>query len=299
MGKHVVFGQVVGGVNVVKKIENKKRKNKSIENDFADEKDDISSSDNDTAVKKKKKKKSKKEKKNKKHKKEKKNKKREISADEEEDDSEKKEAFCSIKPDEVPEVPTSRFLSRVSDNNVSSRSDTNYASERSGYTSSGKQWTTRSGRKIKGRGAMRYRTPSKSRSRSPRRRGRYSDRFSSSSRRRRDSETPPHWREAERKSARGNNQNGRQNFTGDCSRNERWKHDSSSPPPRNNTRSNNNDKRIGRRGNENKSDATRDCSDKGKEVRPRIQAPKKERRSVKTRSRSVDRSRKESSKVDR
>ena len=41
---------------------------------------------------------------------------REISADEEEDDSEKKEAFCSIKPDEVPEVPTSRFLSRVSDN---------------------------------------------------------------------------------------------------------------------------------------------------------------------------------------
>jgi len=265
-GKHVVFGQVVGGVNVVKKIENekcdannkplqdckivhcgeliakkenKKRKNKSIENDFADEKDDISSSDNDTAVKKKKKKKSKKEKKNKKHKKEKKNKKREISADEEEDDSEKKEAFCSIKPDEVPEVPTSRFLSRVSDNNVSSRSDTNYASERSGYTSSGKQWTTRSGRKIKGRGAMRYRTPSKSRSRSPRRRGRYSDRFSSSSRRRRDSETPPHWREAERKSARGNNQNGRQNFTGDSSRNERWKHDSSSPPPRNNTRKNN------------------------------------------------------------
>merc|ERR1719457_123917 len=134
--KHVVFGQVVGGVNVVKQIENekcdannkplqdckivhcgelvakkenKKQKKKLVENDSAEDKDGNSSSEDEAStVVKKKKKKSKKEKKNKKHK---------ISVDSENENDDVKDAFCSIKPAEVPEVPTSKFLSRVSDNN--------------------------------------------------------------------------------------------------------------------------------------------------------------------------------------
>lgn len=41
---------------------------------------------------------------------------RKISVANEDENDDVKDAFCSIKPDEVPEVPTSKFLSRVSDN---------------------------------------------------------------------------------------------------------------------------------------------------------------------------------------
>merc|ERR1739838_65712 len=116
---------------------------------------------------------------------------------------------CSIKPEEIPDIPTSNFLTRVTSDDTP-QSDARQISDRSGggyHSSQNQQWTTRSGRRIKGRGALRYRTPSRSRSRSPRDNRRNNsyrgggDRRNSNRRHNggggaRGSETPPHWREA-------------------------------------------------------------------------------------------------------
>ena len=125
--------------------------------------------------------------------------------DEEEEDNLQPHPLASvsaINPDEIPEVPRNRFLDRGYQNRI-----TNEEAERgrSGSMQGGKsrsknsQFYTRSGRKVKGRGSLvsvfqipfssqnfhllsfqRYRTPSRSRSRSR-------------------SQTPPHWRQAQRR----------------------------------------------------------------------------------------------------
>ena len=181
-GVHVVFGRVIDGEAVVKQIESqktdansrplndctivhcgelvlskkaKKKRKKSVETSESESESDEKS-------------------KKKKHKKEKKVK--------EEIVEEAATVWSSISNEEIPEVPTNRFLTRVSSREEPSNND------QLSHQRSGKQWTSRSGRKIKGRGALRYRTPSRSRSRSrsPRR-----HRFSRSI-------TPPHWRQAQR-----------------------------------------------------------------------------------------------------
>lgn len=180
-GVHVVFGKVVDGESIVKKVESqktdtnscplkdciivhcgelvlskkaKKKRKKSIESEESSGSDE----ENDEKSRKKK------------HKKDKK--KKEVV-------EETATVWSSIAAEEVPEVPTNRFLTRVNSRDEASNNDLS-------HQRSGKQWTSRSGRKIKGRGALRYRTPSRSRSRSPIRR-----RFSRSV-------TPPHWRQAQR-----------------------------------------------------------------------------------------------------
>jgi len=198
-GKHVVFGRVVNGEAVIKQIESqetdanskplksckivhcgelvlasqKKSQSSSAELDSEDEKE-------------------KKKKKKKKHKKEKKKHRKKHKDIESNDETieETAAAPCSISAEEVPDIPEHKFLQRASSYNTKVADVENSASLRRR-----RQWTTKSGRKIKGRGALRYRTPSRSRSRSPRYR-RHHDPYSRHSRT--GSETPPHWREAER-----------------------------------------------------------------------------------------------------
>ncbi|CAK8679365.1 unnamed protein product [Clavelina lepadiformis] len=211
-GIHVVFGRVVNGEAVVKRIESQKtdannrplteckvvhcgelvlatkskKKQKKRKESVRSEEESVDASDSDDGKNKKKKKK--------KHKKEKKQKHTEVKEELEPEVEEKPVAttWSSISAEEIPDVPPSRFLDRIGskDGNRSTGTDSQTpASERS----QGRSWTSRSGRKIKGRGSLRYRTPSRSRSRSPRRHSRHG-----SWRERRGSETPPHWRAAQR-----------------------------------------------------------------------------------------------------
>ncbi|XP_050697742.1 peptidyl-prolyl cis-trans isomerase 8-like [Eriocheir sinensis] len=208
-GKHVVFGRVVSGQEVVVAIENlpvdnrshplqpivisncgelvlqrtirakaekKRRKKKEAESS--------SESDSDDDKKKKKKKKKKKEKKQK-------HKKTESSGEEGEVKDDGSEAggetvgkmrshplvsVSIINPDEIPDVPKNQFLYRAGpENNDELRVERNRDRTRSTVRA-----FTKSGRKIKGRGSLRYHTPSRSRSRSR-------------------SQTPPHWRQAQRR----------------------------------------------------------------------------------------------------
>ncbi|CAH8857159.1 unnamed protein product [Trichobilharzia szidati] len=190
-GKHVVFGHVISGEDVVRKIEavpiadtKAHRPVKSIVIDTCGElipvkKGKISSGE-----------------KKKKAKKEKKKKKRKVS--EEEDSSESNMGNgCSVRKEEIPEVPPPKFLyrgnyeedqlelqkkmeaspsisARLSNCSTESRhgSGSNRESVRSRYQED------RSGRVVKGRGRICYQSPN-SRSGSPER-----------------STTPPHWRQA-------------------------------------------------------------------------------------------------------
>jgi peptidyl-prolyl isomerase G (cyclophilin G) len=88
---------------------------------------------------------------------------------------------CSVRPDEIPEVPVNKFLSRDSvrtENDDSTRVRRDEIYQRRKERRMQQDATTRSGRKIKGRGAMRFRTPSPTERRS-------------------GSETPPHWKSAQ------------------------------------------------------------------------------------------------------
>ncbi|CAH0552661.1 unnamed protein product [Brassicogethes aeneus] len=195
---HVVFGRVVGGVDVVRQVENlpvdsnsrplqdakitkcgelvkqvKVKKNKKKEKES-----EKSASDDDNE--KKHKKKSKKDKK-----KEKKSKTKEKVEEDSEEEGEVKDlhplvTLTDIKPEDIPNVPTNRFLlrrgaSKDEDNKNPKRKDGRSYEQRGrreewnnrGYNNRrGRPLTTKSGRVIKGRGKFRYRTPSRSRSRS-------------------------------------------------------------------------------------------------------------------------------------
>ncbi|UYV83072.1 CDC16 [Cordylochernes scorpioides] len=193
---HVVFGSVVAGFDIVREIEGqktdsnskplsdvkiancgelvpkmkhkekKKRKRVSEEEEGEDGQMSGSGGEEDSEKKKKKKKRDK-EKSHKKSVKERLSKRRNESVEKEYDDPE-----CSIRPEEIPDVPTNNFLMRRSPVVDYDRSRPDF------YSSSRRTKVSRSGRKIKGRGFMRYRTPSSSEGRS-------------------GSETPPHWRQAQ------------------------------------------------------------------------------------------------------
>ncbi|XP_039266378.2 uncharacterized protein LOC120341883 [Styela clava] len=220
-GVHVVFGRVVTGKSIIKKIESqptdansrpnneckivhcgelvlaktKKVKAKKMKDSVKDSDDDSSdsskddSSDSEEEIKKKKKEK---KKKHKKEKKKKKAKSKDSSDEDVKEDPDSARTVSSIKADEVPPVPEQKFLMR-GEQTKKDEEKTQDSVTPSSARSQGRQWRTRSGRKVKGRGVMRYRTPSRSRSRSP-----YRSSRRSSYRSRRDSETPPHWREAQR-----------------------------------------------------------------------------------------------------
>ncbi|KAJ8950712.1 hypothetical protein NQ318_012792, partial [Aromia moschata] len=204
---HVVFGRVVGGVDVVRQIEAlpvdansrplqdakiikcgelikqvkaKKEKKKTKEED---EKPDA---EEDKKQKKKHKKEKKKEKKDKKQK----DKENQHESEEEGEVVEPHPlvTVTDINPEDIPDVPVNKFLMRGGENKKESdkttKKDTGRDSFRdrgrrewgNGYNRRGRPMTTKSGRIIKGRGKFRYRTPSRSRSRSA---------------------TPIHWRKEE------------------------------------------------------------------------------------------------------
>ncbi|XP_030756714.1 peptidyl-prolyl cis-trans isomerase G isoform X2 [Sitophilus oryzae] len=214
---HVVFGRVIGGADVVRQIENlpvdsnsrplqdakilkcgelvrqvkAKKKKKSSSKEEGDNSEDSGVSNDEADDDKKKKKKHKKDKKEKKTKKHKEKEEGEHS-DKEEEEGEVKEphwlvTLSDIKPEDIPEVPSNKFLMRGAPDkdkeNKSSdkkrsdrdrdRNDNNnrFRRDRPSFNTYGNRRirrpiTTKSGRVIKGRGKFRFRTPSRSRSRS-------------------------------------------------------------------------------------------------------------------------------------
>ncbi|KAL7644898.1 UNVERIFIED_CONTAM: hypothetical protein RMT77_004715 [Armadillidium vulgare] len=213
-GKHVVFGRVLSGQEVVVSIENLPVDNRSrpLQQAIISNCGELIMQTAGQVKAKDKKKKKKKveetvetldEKKKKKKKKEKKHKqkKEKDSSDSEEPtedpvgDSDTKAVIDDssinykphplatisvINPEEIPEVPKNRFLDRGFQNRRPEGKGEE--EEQSGRLKSkaNVRFYTRSGRKVKGRGLLRYRTPSRSRSRSR-------------------SATPPHWRQAQRR----------------------------------------------------------------------------------------------------
>ncbi|XP_050293742.1 peptidyl-prolyl cis-trans isomerase G isoform X2 [Anthonomus grandis grandis] len=224
---HVVFGRVVSGADVIRQIENlpvdansrplqdakivkcgelvrqtkaKKEKKKSKEEN-ENSGSDVSGKE---AVKEKKSKKKKKKSKDKKGDKEKSD--QEASTEEEDDDEEGEvkephwlATVTDIKPEEIPEVPSNKFLMRGPPKGKDKenrdkdrdrkrgdreRGRDRYDRNRDEYHNGGNfrrrkpVVTTKSGRIIKGRGRFRFHTPSRSRSRSV---------------------TPIHWKQEERR----------------------------------------------------------------------------------------------------
>ncbi|XP_042230151.1 peptidyl-prolyl cis-trans isomerase G-like isoform X2 [Homarus americanus] len=206
-GKHVVFGRVVSGQEVVVAVENLPVDNRSRplqpsviancgelvlqrsikpkEKKRKKKKENIPSSDSESDSEKKKKKKKKKKEKKQKHKKaESSGEEGEVKDDTSEGGDQAKFqshpliSVSVINPDEIPDVPKNRFLYRAGpekDGENEGRQDR--GRERSRATV---RAYTKSGRKVKGRGSLRYHTPSPSQSRSR-------------------SRTPPHWRQAQRR----------------------------------------------------------------------------------------------------
>ncbi|XP_017781537.1 PREDICTED: peptidyl-prolyl cis-trans isomerase G [Nicrophorus vespilloides] len=218
---HVVFGRVVGGVDVVRQVESlpvdansrplqdakiskcgelvkqtKVKKDKKKKKAKSDEENEASSEDDEEQKrnKKKMKKERKKEKKEKRHKKSKKS-----AEDEEErcvvsEEGEVKEdemhplvTLSNINPEDIPDVPTNKFLMRATGDRKDNRKDDKYRDrdnnknsksgrynrrdwgEQGGYNRRGDRnakTKSKSGRVVKGRGVFRFRTPSRSRSRS-------------------------------------------------------------------------------------------------------------------------------------
>ncbi|EFA11754.2 peptidyl-prolyl cis-trans isomerase G isoform X2 [Tribolium castaneum] len=192
---HVVFGRVVGGVDVVRQIESlpvdansrplqdakivkcgelvrqvkakKDKKKKKEENENEEE------SSGDEKKKKKHKKDKKKEKKEKKHK----------GKTDSEEEGELKDlhplaTVTDINPDDIPDVPFNKFLMRGpqekdKDRKFNKKRKDDFRRDRNrrewdnhSFNRRDRPITTKSGRIIKGRGKFRYRTPSRSRSRS-------------------------------------------------------------------------------------------------------------------------------------
>ncbi|XP_032784956.2 peptidyl-prolyl cis-trans isomerase G isoform X1 [Daphnia magna] len=211
---HVVFGHVISGQAVVKQIEglpvdrrsrplqdakvvncgelvpkaklkeDKKKRKVSISSESSSSSSESDSSIEEGEVKKEKKPKKNKKKTSKKDKK----KTRSTSADGEKSDVEA-EGFphplvtlSKINPEEIPEVPSNRYLYRGDKKNDDADSKTKGNNDKDDRGKEKRRaqirGRTKSGRKVKGRGLLRYRTPSRSPSRSP---------------------TPPHWRYEQRK----------------------------------------------------------------------------------------------------
>ncbi|XP_033731856.1 peptidyl-prolyl cis-trans isomerase G-like isoform X2 [Pecten maximus] len=210
-GVHVVFGQVLQGQEIVRLIENqetdtksrplkevriancgelvlqmkskgkKKKKVSESESDSGSDSGSESGSASDEDIKKRKRRKKQKKKDSKRKKKEKKKKKDKDEKDEEVATKEPEitTVFAAIRPDEIPDVPSQKFLMRENpkkDQDDKGKSPPGYGQrrpvDRIPYSSQVK--VTRSGRRIKGRGTVRYRSRSRS-------------------------ETPPHWRQAMQK----------------------------------------------------------------------------------------------------
>ncbi|XP_046453626.1 peptidyl-prolyl cis-trans isomerase G-like isoform X1 [Daphnia pulex] len=216
---HVVFGHIISGQAVVKQIEGlpvdrrsrplqdakvvncgelvpkakpkeEKKKRKVSVSSESSSASSSSSSESDSSIEEGEVKKEKKTKKNKKKtsKKDKK-KKRSTSGDQGEKSDQELEGLphplvtlSKINPDEIPEVPSNRYLYRgekKNDDADSKKKGNNDEDERGREKRRAQiRGRTKSGRKVKGRGSLRYRTPSRSPSRSP---------------------TPPHWRYEQRK----------------------------------------------------------------------------------------------------
>ena len=207
-GVHVVFGQVISGKEIIQEIEELQvdKKNRPMQDarivkcgelipkkkmaESSEEESSSSSSDEEEKEKRKLKKLKKKAKKA--AKKAKKAEKEEGELDE--GDHHPLVQLTSIDPDSIPDVPSNRFLDR----NPEERSENYRDRDEPEKTRSER---TAGGKKIKGRGMMMFRRDrSRSRSRSGGRRRRSRSRSRGEERRRRErSLTPPHWRQAEKR----------------------------------------------------------------------------------------------------
>ncbi|CAG9772435.1 unnamed protein product [Ceutorhynchus assimilis] len=208
---HVVFGRVVTGADVIRQIENlpvdansrplqdakilkcgelvRHVKAKKIKKPAAEDGEQSSNSESDDSAKKSKKKSKKDKKKNKKSK----EKEEGEESDQEDEEGEVKEphwlvTLSNIKPEDIPEVPSNKFLmrggpikerdhkdKRRGDRDLDRDRDRNdrYRRNRNAYNNGNDRnrrrrpvITTKSGRVVKGRGRFRFHTPSRSRSRS-------------------------------------------------------------------------------------------------------------------------------------
>jgi len=192
-GIHTVFGHVISGKEVIKEIEELQvdKKNRPLQDarivncgelvpkkkkDESSEEESSSSSDEEEKERKKLKKEKKKAKKAAK------------KAEKEEGELEEQQShplvqLSNIDPDSIPDVPSNRFLDR----NPGQREDRRDEGDRGSHKVMG-------GKKVKGRGTMMYRPASRSKSRSKSRGDRRRER-----RGRERSMTPPHWKQAERR----------------------------------------------------------------------------------------------------
>lgn len=193
-GIHTVFGHVISGKEVIKEIEELQcdKKNRPLQDarivncgelvpkkkkdESSEEEESSSSSDEEEKERKKVKKEKKKAKKAAK------------KAEKEEGELEEQQShplveLSNIDPDSIPDVPSNRFLDR----NPGQREDRRDEGDRGSHKVVG-------GKKVKGRGTMMYRPASRSKSRSRSRGDRRRER-----RGRERSMTPPHWKQAERR----------------------------------------------------------------------------------------------------
>ena len=205
-GVHVVFGQVISGKEVIQEIEELQvdKKNRPLQDarivkcgelipkkkavESSEEESSSSSSDEEEKEKKKLKKLKKKAKKA--AKKAKKAEKEEGELDEGEQHP--LVQLTSIDPDSIPDVPSNRFLDRNPAQKTEDYRDRDEPEK-------GRSERNGGGKKMKGRGMMMFRRDkSRSRSGSGGRRRRSRSR-SRGERRRGRSQTPPHWRQAEKR----------------------------------------------------------------------------------------------------
>jgi len=202
-GVHVVFGEVISGKEVIQEIEELQvdKKNRPLQDarivkcgelvpkkkkaESSDEESSSSSSDEEEKMKKKLKKEKKKAKKAAK---------KAQRAEKEDGEIDEGEhhplvQLTNIDPDTIPDVPSNRFLDR----NPEPKPDNYRDRDEPEMKRNG------AGKKVKGRGTMMFRRErSRSRSRSGGRRRRSRSR-SREGRRRERSGTPPHWRQAEKR----------------------------------------------------------------------------------------------------
>jgi len=192
-GIHTVFGHVISGKEVIKEIEELQvdKKNRPLQDarivncgELVPKKKKEESSDEDSSSSS-----DEEEKERKRLKKEKKKaKKAAKKAEKEEGELEEQLShplvqLSNIDPDSIPDVPSNRFLDR----NPGQREDRRDEGDRGSRKVVG-------GKKVKGRGTMMYRPASRSKSRSRSRGDRRRER-----RGRERSMTPPHWKQAERR----------------------------------------------------------------------------------------------------
>jgi len=192
-GIHTVFGHVISGKEVIKEIEELQvdKKNRPLQDarivncgELVPKKKKEESSDEDSSSS------SDEEEKERKRLKKEKKKAKKAAKKAEKEEGELEEQLChplvqlsNIDPDSIPDVPSNRFLDR----NPGQREDRRDEGDRGSRKVVG-------GKKVKGRGTMMYRPASRSKSRSRSRGDRRRER-----RGRERSMTPPHWKQAERR----------------------------------------------------------------------------------------------------